>query len=312
MTQYECPIDNTSFDSLEELCGHLKVIRVKQQTFFEKYYFKKDLLTGTPIPFKTVEQYLNSDFLNKNNLKRWIKENPDKGIDWSIDFLEKRRKLKHLIYAPTQVELRSLQCPSMPYYESIGGYNLICAKLGYQIRFKNPKHIYNALPKDATIVCDTREQLPLNFPDYKVEFSKLDEGDYALAKPYDKKIYVERKSLLDVIGSFSKDLGRFHRELDRAREADSYIVMVVEKNINDTLGFEYLRGIPGIKYIKTNSAHIFKNIRDTLTKYINFQIIFVNGRREASKAVIKIFELQEQVKDIDLQFAYEMRDFKLD
>jgi hypothetical protein len=306
-----CLIDNAEFDSVEHLHLYLRQLKVKQSDYYEKYHSKVDLLTGEPIPFKNPEQYLNSDFLNKNNLKKYVKENPEKGKEWAINFLRKRKESKGLKYAPTQVELRSLQCPSIPYYDSIGGYNKICKELGFKIRFKSTELNFTPLPVDVKIIIDTREQKPLQFS-IATETATVKEGDYSLAEQYDKNIYVERKGLLDFIGSFSKDLGRFHRELQRAKKKKSYIVMVVENDINDALGFEYLTGIPGIKYVKTNSAHIFKNLRDTLVKFTNFQVLFVSGRKEASNAVIKIFELGESVKDIDLELQYELGNLKLD
>jgi hypothetical protein len=306
-----CLIDNSEFDSVEHLHLYLRKLKVKQSDYYTKYIKRTDLLTGEPIPFKNPEQYINSDFANKNNLKKYVKENPERGKEWAINFLRKRKIEKGLKFAPTQVELRSLQCPSIPYYDSIGGYNKICKELGFKIRFKSTKLEFIPLPTDAKIIIDSREQKPLRFS-RATETATVKEGDYALTEPYDKQVYIERKALLDFIGTLSKDLGRFHRELQRAKKKKSYIVMVVENDINDAMGFEDLTGIPGIKYVKTNSAHIFKNLRDTLVKFTNFQVLFVSGRKEASNAVIKIFELGESVKDIDLELQYELGNLKLD
>lgn len=306
-----CLIDNTEHDCMEHLHLHLRKLKVSQEQYYTEYYNKRDLLTGDAIVFKNPEQYLNTDFANKNNLKKWLKDNPDKGKIWAINWLQKRKESKGLVLAPSHVELRSLQCPSTQYYNSIGGYSKICKQVGLQLRFTNPPMKFTPLKSDAKIIIDTREQKPLIFNRW-TEIKKIDCGDYALAAPYDNHIYIERKGLLDFIGTFSKELGRFHRELERAKEANSYVVAVVENNINDALGFEYLKSIPGIRYVKTNSAHIFKNVRNTLCKFDNFQILFVNGRKEARDAVIKIFELGDSVRNIDLQLAYEEGNFILE
>ena len=47
-------------------------------------------------------------------------------------------------------------------------------------------------------------------------------------------------------------------------------------------------------------------VRDILTDFpFSFQAVFVDGRVEAAKAAIGIFELGEQVKTTDIQHVYE-------
>jgi ERCC4-type nuclease len=140
---------------------------------------------------------------------------------------------------------------------------------------------------------------------YKTISEKVNCGDYALQAPQDKKIYIERKSLNDFIGTLSvKNFERFEKEIQRAVETDSYLIMLVESKIEQALSFHNL--FFAKKYVKVTPEHIFHNLRELLSKYpLNFQALFVDGRIEASQKIIKIFELGEQVKNADLQFYYE-------
>jgi ERCC4-type nuclease len=200
-------------------------------------------------------------------------------------------------------------CPTVRYYNSIGGYNSICEKLGYKVRFsgilKNIK-----LPKNTVLIQDTREQKPLQFH-IPVEVKTLKVGDYAING---SNIVIERKSLSDfvstisarkkiVVGNSKSGIERFRAELDRARALGAYIIMVVEEDINSALSFNYL---PHMRHTSATPAFIFKNLRDILVDYADcFQVIFVKGRYEATQIIIKIFEAGESAKTTDLQYAYE-------
>jgi len=305
----KCLIDDSGFECLEHLHLYLRKLKIKQADYYEKYMPRTDLFTKEPIKYKDYDQYFSTDFLNKNNLKKFIKQYPEEGKKWSINWLKKRKEEKKLIYAPTQVELRSLMCPTIHYYETIGGYNKVCEELGYKIKFNNPQLDFKDLNKRCTIIQDTREQRPLEIESFKVKREKLEYADYALAGKFDKKIYIERKGLSDFVGTLGKDLGRFKREILRAKEDGGYIVVLVENNINDALGFNYL---PQMRWTKVSPSHIFKNVRDLLHEFDNIQFLFVDGRKEASSALIKLFELGEQIKDCDIQFLYEAGILKLE
>ncbi len=303
-----CPADNTEHIDLESLLQHLKKIKIKQKDFFLKYYNKQDLLTGEYIEFKSPDQYLNTDFVTKTNLKKWIKLNPEKGKEWAINFLKKRKEEKQLVFAPTQVDLRSLNCPSIPFFQQNGGYKDICEQLGLSVRFGYNKiegAEFSVSKSCQSVIIDTREQLPLKLAT-KIISKKLNVGDYGLDGDEDKGIYIERKNLNDFVGTLS-EYSRFEKELERAKESNSYIIMLVESDINDALGFNFL---PQMKWTKTNPSHIFKNLRDLNNKFNNFQTLFVAGRIEAAKAVIKLLSLGEVVKSHDLQYRLDMKEIK--
>jgi len=131
---------------------------------------------------------METDFLNKNNLKRFLKVYPEKGKIWAINWLRKRKERKELIYAPTHTELRSLLAPTVRYYDYIGGYNKICREVGLIPRFEG-ELVLTELPESTKIIQDTREQKPLVL-DAKVKHKALNVGDYAIAG---SKIVVEER-----------------------------------------------------------------------------------------------------------------------
>lgn len=313
-----CQFDQTTHASTEALHLYLRRFRMKQEVYYHQYEPRYDRLTGELIPYKDLTQYRSQQFANKVNLKRWLKENSEEGLTWSIDWLRRRKEEKGLVYAPSQVELRTLMCPSMPYYDKVGaaqgGYYGIVASLGFITRYQARSLTFPALPADAVVLQDTREQAPLKL-DLTTQIATVNVGDYTLAAPYDLGIRIERKSLSDLCGTLSarqvtrktgtKDssLDRFDRELARARDGNLYVVMIVESDINEAQSFNYL---PHMRHIKASPSYILHNLRGLLTKYpLSFQALFVSGRTEMSSKVVRILQLGAQVKVTDLQMAYE-------
>lgn len=291
----KCLIDNTDHASLDDLHKHLRKLKVKQEDYYTKHCPRFDRFTGEPIPFKTVELYLSREFLSKDNLKKWIIKNPQEGKTWAIEWLKKRKLDKGLKYPPTQVELSSLLCPTIRYYDWIGGYDKICQSLGYEIRFNGELEISPA--SNLKFVIDTREQLPLDIGQNFIR-SKLNAGDYGLVPEMDNGIYIERKSLNDFVGTLSLGYERFINEIQRSEEAGSYIVILVEDTLQAALDFKF-------KHTKANPAHIFRNLRIVLSTFNNVQALFVNGRKESAVAVQKLLAARDSVKKVDLQYLYE-------
>jgi len=85
------------------------------------------------------------------------------------------------------------------------------------------------IPK-ATIIVDTREQLPYSFEDFKnwvpkTELAGLKTGDYSV-KGYEDKICLERKTLVDIVGSLMSGRERFLREMERMSKIPSRTLML--------------------------------------------------------------------------------------
>lgn len=305
--KFICLVDNTEYSTEKELNAHLKKLKIKQTDYYTKYYAHKDWFSGELIQYKNREQYFNTNFTGRDNMKQWFIKYPLLAKDYAKKLLSKRKTEKNLTHPPCETELRSIMIPAAHWFEeAFGSYNKVCEELGYTIRFTNEfdKIVYPELPKNVVLICDTREQKELDI-DMPVVDQKLDVGDYGLAGKHDKKIYIERKSLNDFVGTLSGGFDRFEREIKRAQESGSYLVLLVEADINQVLGFNYL---PQMRFTKTNPAHIFKNLRDLLHKYDNIQPLFVKDRKTAAEMVIKLLSLGEEVKKIDLQYRWEKKE----
>jgi len=298
-----CEVNTVEYETVEEVHKCLRKFKVKQSDYYEDNFPRFDLSTGEKISYKNYDQYWSQDFLKKNNIKKFIKEKPDEAKIWAIDWLKRRKENKGLSYAFSQIELKSLTCPTMLYYDSVGGYYNIAKELGFKRRYLDKDLKFTPLLDSTVIIQDSREQKPLKFK-YKTIVEKVNCGDYAIKdSPYD--VYIERKSLGDFIGTLSgKNLERFERELQRARDNKHYVVMLVESKLTQALSFDYLPHIN--KHTRITPSHIFKNLRDLLQKYpLSFQAVFVTGRTEAQEKAIKIFELGAQAKKVDLEYCYE-------
>jgi hypothetical protein len=329
-----CFVDHSEHPDQAALHRHLRRLKLTQEQYYTTYFPRYDLATGEPIPFKTLGQYLTTEFLTRDNLRRWIQANPEKGREWAIEFLRNRKIEKTLVHPPTQVELESLLCPSIHYYETIGGYHAICCELGYQVRFDGDLARLSepvGLPAEAVIIRDTREQTPLDLS-HRTISRKLSAGDYALEGRHDLGVYIERKTVSDWAGTLSdrkierqlgndSNLDRFTRELERAGEVGSYVIMLVEAPLRDALDFRRLppfarnwtqrqnlkTGKWEGRYVGATPEHIWHNFRDLLVRFPHFQALFVRNRDEAARAVVKLLALGETVKNVDLQYAYETR-----
>ena len=98
------------------------------------------------------------------------------------------------------------------------------------------------------VLCDTREQRCLDFSSFPgvtgVRHIKLDFGDYAVefeGKLAGMKapIVWERKSMGDLWGTMTSGYPRFRREMERAKEAKTKLVLAVEADYADVLnGFD--------------------------------------------------------------------------
>ena len=280
---------------------HLAVNKITHKDYCLNLYKKQCLSSGQPIPFKNLEQYLGCDFIDKNAMKKWYKDNPELAKDYSIKLIEQRKQTKGIKYALCEIELRSLGFPRAKYYKSIkGGYPSINSSLGLEQRFDYEQEeliIRDNLVK-YEVICDTREQKEIKFSRAKIE--KLDYGDYSCSKK--PKLAIERKSLKDLISSLGiKDnFERFEREVERAVADNGYIVVLCEEDINTGLSFDYL---PHIKrYTKITPSILFHNIRALIQKYSNIQFAFCKDRKHMAEVMEKIFLCENDISKVDLQY----------
>jgi len=305
-----CKVDGKEFKDEKSLHFALKSYGLNKVKYYQKYYERRDLLTGELINFKTKEQYLNSDFNDKNNMKKWLKEQPlDKAQEYCKNILIKRKENKGIIYSPSQIELRTIMAPSIIFYNKIfKDYYDICSAIGLENKFIHPNlvnnNFKNKLNKKDTIYVDTREQSWLKF-DIPFEIKTLPFGDYACSND-NCSCFIERKSLSDFISTLSvKNYDRFKNEIEKAKKNNSYVIVMVEESLANALSFPYLPHIS--KKIKATPEYIFHNVRELLQEYDNLQFLFVDGRKEMTRLIEAIFASKCFYKKIDLQLAYDMK-----
>jgi hypothetical protein len=305
-----CKVDGKEFKDEKSLHLALRGYGLNKEKYYHTYYPRRDLLTGDTINFKTKEQYLNSDFNDKNNLKKWLKQQTiEKAQEYCRGLLVKRRNDKNLIYAPSQIELRTIMSPSIIFYNKIfDDYYELCSDIGLENKFIHPSIITNQfknkLNSKNTIYVDTREQNWLKF-DIPFEIKTLPFGDYT-ANNDNCNCYIERKSLSDFISTLSvKNFDRFKNEIEKAHVNNSYLIVIVEEKLSNALSFQYLPHIS--KKIKATPEYIFHNVRQLMQEYSNLQFLFVDGRTEMKSSIEAILSSNCFYKKVDLQLAYDMK-----
>lgn len=318
-----CAVDQSMHPSVEALHRHLRALKITQERYYTQFAPVYDKGSGEPIPFKApASEYLKREFLSRTTLKKWIRENPEVGQEWALNWLATRKEEKRLLVAPGQADLRSIPspCPDVHYYDTTfeGGYSAVCGWVGLDVRFDGALPEPRALP--GPVVIDTREQKPLELPCPSLR-GTLKSADYGLSVEHDNLVYIERKSLVDLVGTLSEretragdsNLDRFTRELERATEIGAYVVLLVEQPLHECIAYH---SIPFLKrqmsHVKVSPEHVFHNLRTVLNLFPHsFQPLFVRGRGEAARAIVRILAAGESVRRVDLQLAYDTKQMGL-
>ena len=312
----KCKICEKEFDSDRQLHAHLKAHDLRMVEYYQTQYPRYDLHTNEIIKFKNKKQYFTHDFNNKTNLRVWLKNQSTADVqNYCKNLLTSRKEEKDLIYTPSQVELRSIMSPPIQYYgEIFGNYYNLCSKLGFRNKYGPITEIisgYEYNKPEYKILVDTREQKPLKFS-RDIEVRKLDYGDYAFnSSKATCDCYIERKGLSDFISTLSGGYERFINEIKRAEENDAYLVVLVESKFSNAMYFNQRRKSYNkervFKNVKATPEFIFHRVRNLIQKYPNIQFLFVNGRKEASRVIERIFTCGCAYKKADLQLAYDLK-----
>ena len=132
-------------------------------------------------------------------------------------------------------------------------------------------------------------------------------GDYCLNdREKTGNCYIERKSVPDLIGTLSSGLERFEKEIERAAEEDAYLVILVERKLEECLAFNRLPYVYK-KNTRVTPDFIFHNIRSLLQKFPHIQFLFVDGRKECVRIVKKLLLTKILRVKFDLQLAYDLK-----
>jgi hypothetical protein len=274
--------------------------------YYQTHEPRRDLLTGELINFKNKDYYFSNDFNNKNSMKKWLSQQDSSAQkSYLKKFLVQRKEKHNLTYAPTEVELRSITSPPVPYYHKLFlDYYGLCGEIGLKNKYEYPKEeLKSSIIDGFKIFIDTREQMPLVI-DYPTEVKGLKFGDYAINDP-ENKCYIERKSISDFIGTMSGGYERFCREIERSVAAEANLIVLVERPLQECLSFQYLNYVS--KKIKVTPEFVFFNVRELIQKYSNVQFLFVDGREECVRIMKKVFFSKGEYKKYDLQLMYDLK-----
>lgn len=304
-----CKVCNKEFEEEAGLHKHIKAHDLFVAEYYQKHFPRFDKLDGSLIRFRNKEQYFSTDFNSRDNLRFWIIKNEDSIVRPYIKLqLEKRIQKKNLVWTPTQVELRTSMLPPIQTYNAyFGSYYKLCEELGLKNRFQDDIKLEKIDIDSYEILIDSREQLPLSFSRPST-VKGLKFGDYACSQNVTCDCYFERKSIQDFVGTLSGGKDRFDRELDRAKEAGAYIIILVEELLSKALSFNTLDSVYK-KNVRITPEFVFHNVRDILQSYPNVQFLFVKDRNIASKTIERIFESNCSYKNLDLQLAYDLNQF---
>lgn len=307
-----CKICEKEFSNDASLHRHLRAHSMRLVEYYQKHFPRHDLHTGEIIKFKSKEYYFSTDFNSRLSLKHWLKkQSPEKAKEYCEKILAQRAEKKNLEYCPSQVELRTTMMPPAQYLEIVfGDYSKHCnenLKLKSKYNKVSSKAFKNlkSFP-ESVIHVDTREQLPLKFKHSQIQVKTLPFGDYCFFdNEHTSNCYIERKSIKDFIGTMSGGFERFEREIQRSVEADSNLIVIVERCLNECIAFNKLPYVT--KKIRATPEFIFNNVRTLIQKYPTVQFLFVDGRKEFVRVVEKIFFSGAEYKKYDLQLAYDLK-----
>ena len=294
-----CKICNSSFSSERSLHAHLKKHKVSLNEYYLAHYPRKNLLTGTVLPFKDKESYFENDFENRDQLIKWCNiESPDIVAAYIIKLLENRINSKELAFAPTHVEVETSLLPSIDIYKKhFGSYSTACDKVGVRPMLgKSMPKIFNEDYSNIEIFVDTREQKPLKFANEREV--KLDFGDYTAGGKNYTKTFVDRKSESDFKGTLvGENLDRFRRELQRCKDMNAYLFIVTESSL------EQIKNNNDFTPHKSNLKFIYHNMRLLQHEFAGHcQFVFSGGRKKSEALIPKLLAIGPRLWDVDIQY----------
>lgn len=134
------------------------------------------------------------------------------------------------------------------------------------------------------IIIDTREQKPLVFNHKSitaVEVKGLSVGDYgAMSSEYQHPIVFERKSINDLYGTLSQGYDRFRKEIERAKEQNTKIIIIVEGSLN--------RILMGTTFSKRTPESIVYQLFTLRVRY-DVETVFCSNREEMAEYITQFY-----------------------
>ena len=296
---YKCKICNESFKSERAFHAHLKKHSVSLGVYYTTYYPKKNLLTSEPLPFKNKKEYFSKDFHTRDQLIEWCnKEREEVVKPYVLNLLKNRISEKKWSKAPSYLELQLRFLPDVEIYKKLfGSYTNACKEVGVDPIYNKGlrSDFFSKKQKDVEVLIDTREQLALEFKNSRE--LKLDFGDYTLGGEDYSYTYVDRKTEVDFKSTLTQGFERFSRELERAREFNSYLYIVVESTIEKI----YQNNLDSPR--KSNLNFIYHNMVELIHKFSeDCQFLFVGNRENAQILIPKLLLAGNDLWNVDIQY----------
>lgn len=291
------------FKSERGLHSHLRT-HGGQLKYYQTFFPRFDLFDKSAIEFKNKSQYF-SQFFNSNENRRNFYNSPSRSKlkeETLIKEIKNNADYKGFDFLPSDSYLTLSELPTISIIKKVLGSCFdFCEKSGLKPLFskKLPNLFFdkNLDMSKMQIFIDSREQQPFEFKNSLV--NKLDFGDYTASGDFYSKVFIERKGLGDFASSMSSGYERFKRELDRAREFNSYIVMVVEGG-----PLELEQHVGSLRKGKApNLSFSMHNARKLLIDYADsFQIVFCKNKKHASDITQRILFFGKESIECDLQY----------
>jgi hypothetical protein len=270
--------------------------------YYQKNFPNRDRLDGSLIDFNNPQQYKGECFNSLVNRNKFLKGcSNQEGRDVILHELRADKEKYKLSFLPCQNYLITKKRAGLITCERFFGSTENLAKE------LNLEHFYNEpLPSDfwniseeelnkIEIHVDTREQKPFNFKNQII--NKLDCGDYCAGGDFYSSTFIDRKSINDFKGTFGVGFERFTREVQRAKNFNSFLFVVVEGSFVEIIRQNLL-----FKY-QTNLFFAFSNVRKLCLNYPEtIQFVFCKDKEEAKEMTQRILYFGKQIHKCDLQF----------
>ena len=144
------------------------------------------------------------------------------------------------------------------------------------------------------MIIDSREQKPLWDPaKFKVKIQKLDEGDYTTEELLNKA-HAERKSGIDLYGSFIQNHKRFAAEIQRAIEKDLSFAVFVECSKKEFIAKKFNGG-----YRLQVKPEVLAKVVETFTSRYPIEFIWCKDREDLRVKMCLWFVNEAQALEIN-------------
>lgn len=302
-----CKICGKGFERIKNLHVHIsKSEKMSLLNYYHKFFPRRDLFNGELLPFNTIDQYFTTFFSCKYNMSTWFKSQngSKKAVEIAQKILLNRKNKNHLTLAPTQVELRTINAPSVGGFLSLFDYNEYCRSIGLRPRLDYTNYTIKPINHEIKVIIDSREQQPFEFK--KSRRSKIDVGDYTAFGDHYSDVFIDRKNINDFFSTFYtvKSFERFKKEIIRADEMGVYLFVLVEGSLNTCTSYK-------TRFVKDRGfvPHTFKNVRTLLEENDNLQFVFCKDRDHANEICLKILSQGKDVMNMDVQYLIDKGGF---